>query len=105
MASVKAMMQCIGVDTSGGVSVLGHFFGFFRRRVPADPTGVTAQVSLLGQVRGVQGRHVHLNVIAVGFDTLSAADFDDAMEKIDYATFRTRNIYGPVSLGVGRVGH
>ena len=82
MVSVKAMMNCVGVDTSDNVSVLFHFFGFIRQAVPADPSGVTAQVSLLGHVRGVQGKHIHVNVIRVGFDAISggAPARDTALE-------------------------
>ncbi|HEY9832620.1 MAG TPA: zinc-dependent metalloprotease family protein, partial [Stenomitos sp.] len=106
MASLKSLLNCIGVDASGDVSVLGNFFGFIRNRVPADPdTSVTASVSMLQQMRGVQGKHVHLNIIRVGFDTLSSAVQALALEKIDYATYRTQNIYRQVNLGVGRVQH
>jgi len=106
MASLKSLLNCIGVDASGDVSVLGNFFGFIRHRVPPDPdTSVTASVSMLQQMRGVQGKHVHLNIIRVGFDTLSSAVQALALEKIDYATYRTQNIYRPVNLGVGRVQH
>jgi hypothetical protein len=106
MASLKSLLNCIGVDTSGDVSVLGSFFGFIRNRVPTDPdTSVKASVSMLQQMRDVQGKHVHLNIIRVGFDTLSGTDQADALAKIDYATYRTRNIYRRVNLGVGRVQH
>ena len=106
MASVKSILNCIGVNTSGSVSILFHMFGFARGRLPpeADPT-VTPQVSLLQLVRDLQGRHLHLNVVRVGFDTLSATDQATADEKLDYAIYRIRNIYRPVSLGVGRVEH
>jgi len=108
MASVKAIMGCLGIDTSGNVSVLGNLFGFIRARVPADAdTTVTAQVSLLAHLQGVQGRHIHVNVIRVGFDAISggATALDAAHEKLDYGLYRTRNIYGQVNLGVGRVLH
>lgn len=104
MASVRSLMGCIGVDTSGSNSVLRDFFGFLRGRVPTDPdTTVTAQVSVLQQVRGVQGRHFNLNIIQVGFDLV--ADLDNAWEMLDYCTYRTRNIFRTRSLGVGRVLH
>lgn len=104
MASVRALMGCIGVDTSGSNSVLRDFFGFVRSRVPTDPDNtVTAEVRLLDQVRGVQGRHFHMNIIQVGFDL--AADQDDALEMVDYCTYRTRNIFRTRSIGVGRVLH
>ena len=104
MASVRALMDCMDIDTSGTNSVLRDFFGFLRARVPTDPDNtVTAEVSVLSQVRGVQGRHFHLNIIQVGFDLL--ADIDDAWEMLDYCTYRTRNIYRTRSLGLGRVLH
>jgi hypothetical protein len=101
MASVRALLTCIGVEESN-VSILGHFFGFRRRRVPPDPVEV-ASVSLLQQVRGVQGQHIHLNVIRVGFDLIPVIDLDTAIEMVDYAIYRTRNIFRPINLGVGRV--
>ncbi|MBX9699811.1 MAG: hypothetical protein K2X74_10250 [Acetobacteraceae bacterium] len=104
--SVRSILDCIGVDTGGTVSILGRMFGFSRGRVPPDPdTSVTAEVSVLQLVRDLQGRHIHVNVIRVGFDALSATDQDEAFQKLDYAIYRTRNIYRPVSLGVGRVEH
>lgn len=68
---------------------------------------MTPQVSLLSHVKGVQGKHIHLNVIRVGFDAIGggATALDVAHEKLDYALYRTRNIYGQANLGVGRVQH
>lgn len=37
MASVKAIMGCLGISTSGSVSVLGSLFGFIRARTPPTP--------------------------------------------------------------------
>lgn len=102
MASVKSILNCIGVDTSGSVSVLFHMFGFVNARVPADPcTTDTAQVSLLSHINSLQGKHIHLNIIRVGIDNFT----DDEIDKIDYAIYKARNIYRTVSLGVGRVEH
>ena len=102
MASVRSILDCIGVDTSENVSVLLHLYGFLRQRVPTDPDNtVTAEVSLLDQVRSLQGDHVHLNVIKVGVDNFTDAEVD----KIEYAIYKTRNIYNTRSLGVGRVKH
>jgi hypothetical protein len=104
MASLRSIMNCIGADTSGQFSVLRRFFGFRRSRVPADPdTSVTASVSLLTKMRSLEGRHIHLNVIRVGFDLV--ADEDEALEKLDYAIYRIHRIYLPVNLGVGRILH
>jgi hypothetical protein len=106
MASVKAIMNCIGVDTSGSRSLLFSLFGFIRGRVPPEAdTTVTAQVSLLQLVRDVQGQHIHINVIRVGFDSMTGATLDAAFANLDYAIYRIRNIYRPQSLGIGRVEH
>jgi hypothetical protein len=106
VASVRSKMACIGVDTSGDVSVLFHLFGFIRARVPTDPdTSVTSQVSVLDQVSDVGGTYLNLNVIRVGFDARPPSSADDDLEKLDYAVYKTRNVYQQVSLGVGRVEH
>jgi Metallo-peptidase family M12B Reprolysin-like len=106
MRTLRQLMTCAGIDSSGNVSVLFHYFGFGRGRVPTDPdTTATATVSVLEQARAVDGKHFHLNVIRVGFDTLSQADQDDGAEKIDYAVLRIRRIYRAEGLGVSRIQH
>lgn len=97
--SLKASARCIGL--SGRVSVLGDYFGFFRRRVPNDPVTGRVTLSLKQQVQDVKRRHLHLNIIRVGIDVFTAAQLD----RIDYAIWKTRNIYRTVSLGIGRVQH
>jgi len=102
MASVKSIVNCIGVDTSGTISILGNLFGFIRQRVPNDPCSTTtAQVNVLGQVKALQGKHIHLNVIRVGIDNFTSTEVD----KIDYAIYRTHKIFNTRNLGVGRVEH
>lgn len=102
MASVKTIMNCIGVDTDGSVSVLFHLFGFSRSRVPVDPCSTAgAQVSILDQLKSLEGKHIHLNIIRVGIDNFSDAEIDN----IDSAIFSARNIYRTRNLGIGRVEH
>lgn len=106
MISVMAILNCIGVETSGTVSLLFRLFGFFQQRVPTDPCSptTTAQVSLLDHLNSLEGlgsSHVHLNIIRVGVDNFT----DDEINRIDYAIYRTRNIYRTVNLGIGRVEH
>lgn len=101
MASIRQLASCIGVATSGAVSVNRDFLGFFRGRIPPDPTGVAVEVSLLRQCRRLLGRHYHLNVIAVGVDNFT--DADDI--EIDYSILRIRNIYNQVNVGIGRIEH
>jgi len=113
MASLKSLIECMDIDSSGQVSVLKRFFGFSRSRVPTDPqASATASVSVLAQAREIQADHIHINVTRVGFELLtgtvpnsSQTLADQAREKIDYAIYRTRSIYATVGIGVGRVLH
>ncbi|MEL6126948.1 MAG: reprolysin-like metallopeptidase [Pseudomonadota bacterium] len=106
MPSTKAILSCIGRDTSGSISILGHLFGFWRRRVPVDTTGDRRSVSLRDTLNGLEGRHIHVNVIAVGWwDETAASLQDTARMKVDYAIMRTRQIFEQINLGVGRVNH
>lgn len=106
MRTLRQLMACAGIDASAGGSLLFHYFGFARGRVPADPdTTVVARVSVLEQAALVDGKHFHLNVIRVGFDTLSPTDQEDGVEKLDYAVFRARTIYRSRGLGIARVQH
>ena len=58
MDSLRSIASCIGV--TGTFSVARDFFGFLR--------GAPSDVSVLTQVRRLQGRHVHMNFILVGSD-------------------------------------
>ena len=105
MASIRELLDCIGVERSGSLSVLRDLFGFSRGRVPQDPGGTAIpSVSLLSQVRALQGRYVNLNLIRVGWDGISGAtNQQNAREKLDFGVFRTRIILAQRNLGVGRV--
>lgn len=106
MQSVRATLNCVGVNTTNDISILGHMFGFIRRRVPTDPdSSVTAEVSMLDYVQRVANDYTNLNVIRVGFDALSTQAEADGLHKIDYCIYRIRNIYRPVGVSVGRVLH
>ncbi|MGH9151377.1 MAG: hypothetical protein ACRD03_03000 [Acidimicrobiales bacterium] len=103
--SVRDMLECVDADLSQDQSVLFRLFGFRRGLVPPDPSGVTASVSFRQMADGLDGDHVHVNVIAVGFDTLSDTARADARIEVDYSVYRIRNIYRPQGVGVGRVLH
>jgi hypothetical protein len=103
--SVRDLLGCVGADLSDDQSLLFRLFGFRRGLVPPDPTGAAASVSLRQLAEGLDGDHVHVNVIAVGFDTLGATALDDARIEVDYCVYRIRNIYRPRGMGVGRVLH
>lgn len=99
MTSIRHLAKCIVLPKN--FSVLGDFLGFFRRTLPPDPSGIPVTVSLLHQARLLKGRHFNLNVIAIG-----AENFGDAERSlVDFAIFRSRQIYTQVGVGVGRVLH
>jgi hypothetical protein len=91
MDSVRSIASCIGV--TGTFSVARDFFGFLR--------GPPSDVSVLTQVRRLQGRHVHMNFIRVGSDQFTNNDFAE----MDAALQFTRDNYAQVNLGVGRIEH
>jgi hypothetical protein len=106
MTSVRSILNCIGV-TATRVALLSSLFGFSRGQMPTDPdSSVTAQVSVLEKIRDVQGQHIHLNVIRVGFDAIAGDTARDrARERADYAVYRIHRIFRQVNLGIGRVEH
>ncbi|MBL7727012.1 MAG: matrixin family metalloprotease [Dinghuibacter sp.] len=102
MATIKNTLNCIGVSTSGSVSVLRDLFGFFQGRVPPDETGAAASVSVKQLLSDLKGKHLHLNIIRTGVDIFSdPQDFD----RIDWSILRIREIYRAQDLTVGRVQH
>ncbi len=104
MASTRSTLNCIGRNTTGSNSVLKDLFGFIRARVPTDESGATFSVSMKDAIDGMEGRHVHLNVIAVGWwNDFSSTDADTGRRKTDFAIMRTRQIYEQANLGVGLV--
>jgi len=103
--SVKSLLSYVDAPVSDDRSVLYWLFGFRKGLVPPDPTGVTASVSVRQLSDDLGGDHIHLNVIAVGFDTLSDSAYNDAVNEINYSVYRIRNIFRPQGVGVGRVLH
>jgi len=87
MASVRQAAQCIGV--SGEVSIIRDFYGY--------RTGAPKQLSLLTQVRLLQVKHIHLNLIRTAFLN------DSVLKQIDVALQFMRDTYATVDIGVGRV--
>ena len=105
MASLRTSIEAINPGIDGRISVLRDFFGFRRSRVPTDPdTSVRASVRVLAQIEAIQGRHLHINHVCIGWlNEASAANRDAGLEKMDYAVYRLRRIYAPADLGIGRV--
>lgn len=87
MTSLRATAQCIGL--SGRISIIKDLYGY--------KTGSRLTLSLLTQVRLLQGKHIHLNLIRT-------ATFDVAQQKaIDLGLQYMRNIYATVNVGIGRI--
>jgi hypothetical protein len=89
MASIRKQANCIGL--SGQVSIVRDFFGYW--------TGLPKPLSLLTQVRLLQGKHVHLNLIRTY--PFSFAEF----QGIDAGLQFMREVYATVNVGVGRIKH
>ena len=94
---------CVGA--SGNFSVMRDVLGMARGGLPTDDAGNATTVSMRAQIDAIKGRHVHLNMIRVGFELLTAAARADAIRRIDFAVLRCREIFRQRSLGVGRVKH
>lgn len=92
MASLRQMAKCINLGKQD-FAVARDFFGY--KQGPPD------KVSLLTQMRRLKDQHIHLNIIRVGNDQLTASD----VEEMDQAVYFTRNTFASVNLGVGRVEH
>lgn len=112
MASVRDAAACIG--RTGDVSVLRHLFGFRQRRVPADPADPAdadwrrSSVSVLERVRRLDHqRHHHLNVLAIGWDLYddpsSTISADEMWHRVDYAVYRSHDIFDQARVSIGRV--
>lgn len=94
MVSIRATARCINLDMEN-FRLARDFFGYMM----GPPLFGT--ISLLTQVRLLQGHHVHMNFIRVGSDQYTNDDLRD----IDQALQITRDIYAQVGLGVGRIEH
>jgi len=103
--SVRDMLDCVDADLSEDQSVLFRLFGYIRAEVPPDPSGAVASVSVRQLADDLDGQHININVIRVGFDALGDNALADALIELDYSIYRIRNIFRPRSLGVGRVIH
>jgi hypothetical protein len=99
MPSLRQLANCIGLGPD--FSVLANFYGFFRGRIPPDPTGAGVTLSLNRDMTLLEGESFNANMIAVPVDQFT--DNDDI--EIDYSILRLRNIYAQVNVGVGRVLH
>lgn len=87
-SSLRQSAACIGIG--GNFSVLRDYFGY---------GSVPQPLSLRTQMRRLQHKHVHMNLIRVGVESFTV---DDERE-LDAAVQFTRDVYATVDVGVGRV--
>lgn len=103
VTSVRQAMSAMGLGGVGDLSVMHHVMGFWRATPPTDPsTNAPVEVRLGEAFTALSRKHVHLNLIEVGFDAPSV-DLAVADDRVDYAVHRIRQIYSTVSFGLGRV--
>lgn len=86
MASLREIAGCIGL--SGSISVVEKIFGY---------THIPRPLSILTQVRLLQGRHIDMNLIIVGHDAFIQADQEEIDRAVDFA----RETYATVDVGIG----
>jgi Metallo-peptidase family M12B Reprolysin-like len=113
MESIRSLAQCINLGNPNDFRVVRDFFGYktgvpkiieYRIVIPIEKPN---ELSLLQQVRRIKQRHIHLNLIRVGSESFTNNDeqIPNDEQKIDRAVQITREIYGHVSFGIGRVEH
>jgi len=113
MVSLRSIAACIGV--AGNFSVVRDFFGYAtgvyghiplstdlstitEEEAKIDPSA-PGELSLLTQVKLLEGPHIHLDIIRVGIEDFATID----EQEIDVAVQMTRELYARVGLGIGRV--
>jgi hypothetical protein len=93
MASLRQVAGCLGL--SGNISIVHDFFG--HRQAPDFNS-----LSVLKQIKLLQGPHIHLNLILVGTDENGLFSHKKEVE-ISTSIEQMRLIYAQVNLGVGRI--
>jgi hypothetical protein len=87
MVSLNKTAQCIGL--SGRFGVVGDLFGY--------RTKGARRLSVVTQMRLLQGKQIHLNLIRTAiFDVSQQTETDLALQTM-------RDIYATVNVGVGRI--
>ncbi len=87
--SVRSCLNCLGV--AGNASVVQDLFGY---------GWVPRALSLRRQVELVNSKHLDLNIILVGYESLNKKEYWD---KIYGGIQVMREIYGQVDLGIGKL--
>lgn len=99
MTSIRQIAKCIGI--SGNISIVHDFYGFSQPLsiLTLLSSSTSHFLSLLTQVRLLQGRLIHLNLILTGIDPADTSK----RTTIDNAVHRMRTTYAQANIGVGRI--
>jgi hypothetical protein len=103
MASLKQLAACIQLE--GKFSVLRDFFGYVSAppwNLANSQNALPQSLSLATQMRRLQQRHFHLNLIRVGTGSNGSLPTVDE-QNLDCAVQLCRDIYARIGVGVGRV--
>lgn len=103
MASVRQVAGCLGLPAR--FSIVRNFFGYASPppwNTANSQVSLPQSLSLLTQVKRVQKRHFHLDLIRVGTNPNGRLPAVDE-ENLDCAVQWARDIFAPAGLGIGRV--
>ncbi len=81
---------------TGGFSLCRNIYGYRQGKLPKNPVGAGTSMSLKAWARLHRGNSFNVNVIRVGIESFSSADFDE----IDTDIGRMREVYGAIGVGV-----
>ncbi len=96
MASFSLRQAAKDGGFNGGFSLCRHIYGYRQGHLPKNPAGAGTRMSLRQWAGLGQGNSFNLNVIAVGVESFTSADFDE----MDTAVGRMREVYGAIGVGV-----
>src|SRR4030095_984761 len=100
MVQLRDVFHCLEYHMPSKGSLVRDFFGYIRP--PPKTLSVVKQISLL------KGKHIHLNVILVGYDKYTDGSRASPLLPSNYydiaaAIQKTRDIYSTVGVGIGRI--
>ena len=103
MASLKQLAACIHLEAK--FSVLRDFFGYVSAppwNLANSQNALPQSLSLATQMKRLQQKHFHLNLIRVGTRSNGSLPTVDE-QNLDCAVQLCRDIYASIGVGVGRV--
>jgi hypothetical protein len=105
MASLRAFASCIGCPSK--FSIVGNFFGYasgppWNLAPSGQQASLPQSLSVLKQMKRLKQEHFHLDVVRVGTDSNGLLSPTDE-QNLDCAVQMAREIYGAISVGIGRV--